>query len=92
MEYDNIIGNDPCLEGDGNEKCKKKDSGFISLPPFGLATYRMQGDLWMNPSTSSSSLSDHERLANMYSAADSWLKQLNFHHHDFNFFTSHSSL
>ncbi|KAI9087811.1 hypothetical protein K1719_030141 [Acacia pycnantha] len=95
MEYDDIsIGKDPCLESEGREKCKKKDSGLISLPPFGLATYKMQGDLWLNPTSSSSlsSSSDHKRLAYMYSAADSWLKQLNFHHHDFNFFTSHSSL
>ncbi|XP_054788001.1 uncharacterized protein LOC129293902 isoform X1 [Prosopis cineraria] len=93
MEYNNInIGKDICCSESmgslGGEKCEIKNSGFISLPPFGLATYKMQGDLWLNIDSSS----DHERLADMYRAADSWLKQLNFHHHDFNFFTYHSSL
>ncbi|KAF7813388.1 uncharacterized protein G2W53_034364 [Senna tora] len=90
MEYDGInIGKAIC---GGGEKHKKKNPGFISLPPFGLATYKMQGDLWLKPvSSSSSSSSDHEILDYMHSAADSWLKQLNVHHHDFNFFTFHST-
>lgn len=90
MEYDDInIGKDICnSESIGGEKCQKKKPSFISLAPFGLATYKMQGDLWLNPESSS----DHERLAFMYSAADSWLKQLNVHHHDFNFFSFHSTL
>ncbi|KAA8527965.1 hypothetical protein F0562_035166 [Nyssa sinensis] len=68
-------------------KSKGKSTGKISLPPFGLATYKMQGNLWMNPVTS-----DHERLSYLHSAADSWLKQLNVQHHDYNFFTSHSTM
>ncbi|XP_061951146.1 uncharacterized protein LOC133674157 isoform X2 [Populus nigra] len=55
----------------------------ISLPPFGLATYKLQGNLWINPETS-----DDERMIYLESAADSWLKQLNVHHHDYSFFTS----
>lgn len=93
MEYNDInIGKEICCPKDlgsvGGEKRKKRNSGYISLPPFGLATYKMQGDLWLNPDSSS----DHERLAYMHSAAGSWLKQLNVHHHDFNFFTFHSTL
>ncbi|KAG0498562.1 hypothetical protein HPP92_002861 [Vanilla planifolia] len=59
-------------------------SNCISLSPFGLATYKMQGDIWINPETM-----DHERMMTLYSAADSWLKQLRVHHHDFNFFVNH---
>ncbi|XP_024026923.1 uncharacterized protein LOC21387794 [Morus notabilis] len=58
--------------------------GRISLPPFGIATYKMEGDLWLKQEAS-----DHERIVNLYSAADSWLRQLNVYHHDFNFFTHH---
>ncbi|KAL4374347.1 hypothetical protein S245_016968 [Arachis hypogaea] len=72
---------------EGN-KCKKKNGnsggGGISLPPFGLATYKMQEDLWLNPEPC-----EYERISYLYSAADSWLKQLNVYHHDFNFFTQH---
>ncbi|XP_022994638.1 uncharacterized protein LOC111490289 isoform X2 [Cucurbita maxima] len=67
-----------------------KTSGSSSsscLFPFGLATYRMQGDLWLQPETS-----DYERMVDLYHTADSWLKQLNVHHHDFNFFSLHSTL
>lgn len=59
----------------------------ISVPPFGLASYKMQGDFWINPETS-----DLERFFYLSSAADSWLKQLNVHHHDYNFFTCHAEL
>ena len=61
--------------------------GLMSVPPFGLATYKMQGDMWLNPDSF-----DSERLAFLHSAADSWLKQLNLHQHDFNFFSIHSTL
>lgn len=56
----------------------------IPLPPFGLATYKMQGDLWGKTGF------DQDRLVYLQSAADSWLKQLNVDHHDFNFFMNSS--
>ncbi|QHO14088.1 hypothetical protein S83_052865 [Arachis hypogaea] len=72
----------------GGNKCKNKNGssggGSISVPPFGLATYKMQEDLWLNPEPC-----EYERISYLYSAADSWLKQLNVYHHDFNFFTQH---
>ncbi|MED6197108.1 hypothetical protein PIB30_053594 [Stylosanthes scabra] len=74
---------------EGN-KCNKKNnngsssSSSLSLPPFGLATYKMQEDLWLNPDPC-----EYEKVSYLYSAADSWLKQLNVYHHDFNFFTQH---
>lgn len=69
------------------EKSEEETNGGISLPPFGLATYKLQGDLWIRPQTS-----DHGRMIHLYSAADSWLKQLSVFHHDFNFFTFHSTV
>ncbi|XP_075477760.1 uncharacterized protein LOC142518827 [Primulina tabacum] len=64
----------------GNERHEKGET--ISLPPFGLATYKMQGDIWI----SGESGGDQERLVSLLSSADSWLKQLRVQHHDFNYF------
>ncbi|CAK8532374.1 unnamed protein product [Lathyrus sativus] len=71
----------------GHHDSKKKSKSSISLPPFGLATYKMQSDLWLN-----SDPYDYESISYLYSAAESWLKQLNIDHHDFNFFGSNSIL
>ncbi|KAB1224162.1 hypothetical protein CJ030_MR2G024402 [Morella rubra] len=59
--------------------------GEVSLSPFALATYKIQGDLWMNPAGTP----DHkERIISYQNAAHSWLKQIGFQHNDFNFFIS----
>ncbi|XP_068640262.1 uncharacterized protein [Aristolochia californica] len=71
-------------EGGLKAKCVGECSR-IPLPPFGLATYKMQGSVWIN-----SEAGDQERLMSLFSAADSWLKQLRVEHHDFNYFSSHS--
>ncbi|XP_006366013.1 uncharacterized protein [Solanum tuberosum] len=64
-----------------NGSRKRKEGESISLPPFGLATYKMQGDVWI----SDRSGRDQERLMSLFSVADSWLKQLGVQHHDFNY-------
>ncbi|KAK9278979.1 hypothetical protein L1049_028561 [Liquidambar formosana] len=92
VEYDDSDGGkDICcseaVEKVTGGKSKGESSGGISLSPFGLATYKMQGNLWIKPETS-----DYERMIYLQSAADSWLKQLSVHHHDFNFFVSHSTI
>ncbi|XWS60759.1 hypothetical protein CRYUN_Cryun07bG0064200 [Craigia yunnanensis] len=85
VQYDeNNSGIETCYS---KGKQKVGSSSTNPLSPFGLATYKMQGNLWVNPDTY-----DHERIINLYSAADSWLKQLNIHHHDFSFFSFHSNL
>ncbi|KAK8622381.1 hypothetical protein V6N13_117300 [Hibiscus sabdariffa] len=73
------------VEGDVErvEKNRKEGEG-ISLPPFGLATYKMQGNVWLSPS---GCRGDQERLSSLLSVADSWLKQLSVHHHDFDYFS-----
>ncbi|KAI4325111.1 hypothetical protein MLD38_030535 [Melastoma candidum] len=58
----------------------KGREGVVALPPFGLATYKMQGDVW-------ASGRHQERLASLSSVAGSWLKQLQVQHHDFDYFT-----
>lgn len=62
---------------------KRKEGEGISLPPFGLATYKMQGNVWVSGNYGR----DQERLGSLLSVADSWLKQLRVQHHDFNYFT-----
>lgn len=62
---------------------KRKEGESISLPPFGLATYKMQGNVWVSGNCGR----DQERLVSLLSVADSWLKQLRVQHHDFNYFT-----
>nr|GLL22927.1 uncharacterized protein LOC109188307 [Ipomoea trifida] len=66
----------------GNAIKKSKAQGAIPLPPFGLASYKMQGDVWV----SDKSGRDQERMVSLLSVADSWLKQLGVQHHDFNYF------
>lgn len=71
---------DDDIEG-GKEK--KKEGESISLPAFGLATYKMQeGNVWIGGNRGR----DQERLMSLLSVADSWLKQLRVQHHDFNYF------
>jgi hypothetical protein len=72
------------LEDDTMSEAKKRKKGEgLSLPPFGLATYKMQGNVWV----SNKNGRDQERLVSLWSVADSWLKQLRVQHHDFNYFT-----
>lgn len=66
----------------GFSKIKRKEGDGIRLPPFGLATYKMQGDVWI----SSRNKKDQEKLVALVSVAASWLKQLGVQHHDFNHF------
>lgn len=74
-------------EENGFSKRKRKEGEGIRLPPFGLATYKMQGDVWM----SSKNQKDQEKLVSLVSVADSWLRQLGVQHHDFNHFMGNRS-
>uniref|UniRef100_A0A1J3DHI4 Uncharacterized protein n=1 Tax=Noccaea caerulescens TaxID=107243 RepID=A0A1J3DHI4_NOCCA len=59
----------------------------LPMAPFGLVTYKLQGDLWGDQESC-----DQEWLVYLRSAADSWLKQLNVHdHHDYSFFSMNKS-
>ncbi|KAG8662958.1 hypothetical protein MANES_01G159500v8 [Manihot esculenta] len=84
-EYEHGVMVDPLAAT--SVKSKGKNSTGISLPPFGMATYKMQGGVWVNPVTS-----DFERMIYLRNAADSWLKQLDFHHPDYNFFVYHTPI
>ncbi|MQL81169.1 hypothetical protein Taro_013628 [Colocasia esculenta] len=65
---------------------KEENGGTnISLSPFGLASYRMQSHVWIDPKSE-----DYERLTSLWRAAASWLMQLDVYHSDFTFFSSRS--
>ncbi|KAG4911083.1 hypothetical protein AAZX31_20G202100 [Glycine max] len=68
------------------EKCKKKERGCMSLSPFGLATYKMRKNIWLNP------YNNNQVVTDLYNAADWWLKHINADHPDFNFFTRQPTL
>ncbi|XP_042507056.1 uncharacterized protein LOC122083361 [Macadamia integrifolia] len=84
LEDNKVKGTCSSEEEDG-EKSKGDYTSRIPLPPFGLPTYKMHGDLWVNPETA-----DQERFISLLSAANSWLKQLRTQHHDYEYFISHS--
>nr|GLL41535.1 uncharacterized protein LOC109167854 [Ipomoea trifida] len=73
---------------EGNNNIIKSGNVLYRPYPFGMATYRLDDEIWINGNT----FDDYERIIDLYNAAESWLKQLNFWHHDFNFFTSKFSL
>ncbi|OWM78634.1 hypothetical protein CDL15_Pgr002805 [Punica granatum] len=71
-------------EFERNRKRKEVVGEGISVPAFGLATYKMQGNVWVPGGKTGR---DQEKLTSLQSVADSWLKQLRVQHHDFNYFT-----
>ncbi|KAH7692222.1 hypothetical protein IHE45_01G050700 [Dioscorea alata] len=87
---DSIIGDviekDSCCSiVDKTGRNQNETNEYISLPPFGLATYKMQGNLWIDQEAG-----DHKQFIRLFNAADSWLKQLRVRHHDFTYFSTHS--
>ncbi|XP_071701300.1 uncharacterized protein [Rutidosis leptorrhynchoides] len=74
-------------EDDNHEllKKKKEEKEGIRLPAFGLATYKMHGDVWIPGGNGK----DQEKLVSLLNVAGCWLKQLNVQHHDFNYFVSY---
>ncbi|XP_019428834.1 PREDICTED: uncharacterized protein LOC109336596 isoform X2 [Lupinus angustifolius] len=54
----------------------------MSLPVFGLASYKFRGPLW-----TPNSGYEHQLASSLFQAADNWLRLLNVHHPDFVFFS-----
>ncbi|KAK1388214.1 hypothetical protein POM88_016392 [Heracleum sosnowskyi] len=65
-----------------NQDTADKDNQSISLQPFGCAAYKFQGDVWLNHGQS-----DYMRLCDLHIAADYWIRDRGFEHHDFKFFS-----
>jgi hypothetical protein len=56
----------------------------ISLPAFGMASYKIKGSMWTQHGISESQLSN-----SLMQAADNRLRLLQVNHPDFQFFASH---
>ncbi|XP_030521315.1 uncharacterized protein LOC115734609 isoform X1 [Rhodamnia argentea] len=82
---DDFYEDDECHPLYMDSKLKGVGSDQIPISPFGLATYKMRGDLWAKPGTY-----EHLKFTHLHNAAHSWVKQLNIYHHDLNFFSRDS--
>nr|XP_011461763.1 PREDICTED: uncharacterized protein LOC101293279 isoform X2 [Fragaria vesca subsp. vesca] len=58
----------------------------LSLPTFGLASYKFKGSFW-NPN----GVYESQKANSLLRAAENWLRLLHVHHPDFNFFVSHNT-
>lgn len=57
----------------------------LSLPIFGLASYKFKGSIWTSNGTQ-----ERQQASSLLQAAESWLRQLQVDHPDFSFFLSHN--
>ena len=55
----------------------------LSLPAFGLASYKCQGSFW-----SSTSSFQHKKVMALQAGAKEWLRDQNISHPDFQFFST----
>jgi len=62
------------------------NSNHVVLAPVGLATFRLDPKVWVNPNSD-----DQKHIASLYDAAQSWIKKHGVDHNDFNHFSNHFS-
>ncbi|KAG5015211.1 hypothetical protein JHK82_020898 [Glycine max] len=58
----------------------------ISMPTFAMASYKLKGSIWMKKGVSES-----QQVSSLLQAADNWLRLVQVHHPDFQFFKSHGT-
>ena len=56
-------------------------AGKLTLPVFGLASYKLRSSVW-----SSNRPEERQLAASLMQAADDWLRHRQVYHHDFRFF------
>ncbi|MBA0831939.1 hypothetical protein Goarm_016365, partial [Gossypium armourianum] len=66
--------------------CGVDPSSNISLPVFGLASYKLRGSI-LTPG----GIQESQQASSLLQAADNWLQCLQVRHPDFQFFLSHNS-
>jgi Protein of unknown function (DUF789) len=64
-----------------NANCSVKS---LSLPIFGLASYKLKSNIWTKEEPSGT-----EHLDSLLQEAEKWLKQVHVDHPDFRFFVTH---
>ncbi|THU65096.1 hypothetical protein C4D60_Mb05t00050 [Musa balbisiana] len=81
-------GTSPNSEGFGTcsvSNIKRSNmSATLSLPAFGLASYKFRGSIW-----TSSGLYERQLAGSLLQAADNWLRLVRVDHPDYSFFSSH---
>ncbi|ERM99603.1 hypothetical protein AMTR_s00088p00151800 [Amborella trichopoda] len=84
LEYISHWNSDRLMRG-GDVRGNKKN---VRLEPFGLATYKLQGDVRLPLKGGGS---EQRRLYALWTSSLSWLNQLQLqlHHSDFHFFLHH---
>ncbi|TVU43936.1 hypothetical protein EJB05_03357 [Eragrostis curvula] len=74
----------PACPGFGGINRCSNATGKLSLPIFGLASYKLRTSIWAPDGT-------QERVTSLMQEADSWLRRIQVDHPDFRFFVSHFS-
>lgn len=74
--------NDNCRVMEANGFTQMSDK--LSLPVFGLASYKLKGSIWTNKS-----LYEQQLASSLLQAAENRLQLLKVDHPDFRFFLSH---
>ncbi|XP_010424861.1 PREDICTED: uncharacterized protein LOC104710031 [Camelina sativa] len=65
----------------GEDSAQPRESEKMSLPVFGLASYKLRGSLWTPDGGS-----EHQLVNSLFQAADKWLRSYHVSHPDFLFF------
>ncbi|PWZ38505.1 hypothetical protein Zm00014a_041994 [Zea mays] len=68
----------------GGLNCNMDAAGKLTLPVFGLASYKLNSSIW-----SSIRPEEHQLVASLMQTADDWLRHRQVYHPDFRFFLTH---
>ncbi|ONM21232.1 uncharacterized protein [Zea mays] len=68
----------------GGLNCNMDAAGKLTLPVFGLASYKLNSSIW-----SSNRPEEHQLVASLMQTADDWLRHRQVYHPDFRFFLTH---
>ncbi|RRT71512.1 hypothetical protein B296_00001877 [Ensete ventricosum] len=80
-------GAGPQCEAHGTRSVRDvKRSVKLTLPVFGLASYKFRGSIW-----TSNGVHERQLSSSLLQAADNWLRLLRVDHPDYSFFVSHYS-
>ncbi|KAL6638976.1 hypothetical protein ACP70R_022706 [Stipagrostis hirtigluma subsp. patula] len=74
----------PTCPSFGGTNCSMNATGKLTMPVFGLASYKLRSSIW-----SSNRPEEQQLAASLMKAADDWLRHRQVYHPDFRFFLTH---
>jgi len=74
----------PACPSFGGLNCCMNAAGKLTLPVFGLASYKLKSSIW-----SSNRPEEQQLAASLMQTADDWLRHRQVYHPDFRFFLTH---